>query len=205
LVFAIKRVFPAIGGAVVGAIAFTTLPSYAGTITGVSLNPGTGGNSGTITQSGSTITVNETFNNLNTIVKNLAVSTGGSGTYSFVVNALNSSGTTWDTFRFNLNANGNNRPQYVVVSISSALLSAFAVNNANGFLEFTGGTVTTGQTAQFLFSVAVPTGFNSDFSIGERPFAGDAAAVPTPAALPAMIGFGIGLLRKRRQNKTQVG
>jgi MYXO-CTERM domain-containing protein len=71
-------------------------------------------------------------------------------------------------------------------------------------LEFTGGTVAAGQTAQFLFSVTVPADFNSNFEIDERPFEQAASAVPTPAALPAMIAFGAGLLRKRRQNKAEV-
>jgi hypothetical protein len=204
-IFTIRNAFPTIVGAVVSTIALSALPSYAGTITGVSLNPGTGGNSGTIAQSGSDITVSETFVNLNTIVKNLTVTRGNSGTYNFVVDALNNSGRIWDTFRFNLNANGNNRPEYVAGSFNSNLLQTFTVNNNNGFLEFTGGTVAVGQTARFVFSVAVPTGYNSDFSIGARPFSSAAAAaVPTPAALPAMIGFGAGLLRKRRQNKAQL-
>jgi hypothetical protein len=114
-IFTRSSVVPAIVGAVVGTIALTALPSQAGTITGVSLT-GLGQNTGTSSLVGNQISVTETFNNTNTITKALTVSNGGSGTYSFVVNALNASGQAWDRFRFNLNATGGNRPQYASIS-----------------------------------------------------------------------------------------
>jgi hypothetical protein len=197
-----------IAGAAASAIAFTALPSYAGTITATSLS-GLGQNTGSITSpdSTNTISVTETFNNPNTISKILTVaSSSTSNIYNFVVNATNSTGFSWGSFRFNLNASGNQNDRPTFSSISGNLLPAFTLDNTNGFLEFAGGSVANGQTAQFLFSVTVPSGFSPGsgrFEIEERPFAGGSSAIPTPAVLPAMIGFGAGLLRKRRLAKLQ--
>lgn len=199
----LKKVIPATIGAAVSLAAVMVTPSYAATITSVSLQ-GLGQNTGTISLSGQTITVAEIFNNPNTISKVLNVSPGPATTYTFNVQATNNTNLIWDSFRFNLNASGNpnNRPTFVEGTFNSnAFLNAFVDINQD-FLEFSGGSVNIGQTVNFAFSVLAPAGFNpgsGQFDIDERPFGTQAGTpIPTPALLPGLLAMGVGALRKRK-------
>jgi hypothetical protein len=198
-----------IAGAAASAIVFTSLPSYAGTITGITFN-GLANNTASGNVSGNQINVTELFNNPNTITKVLSTTQSAtSNIYSFIVNATNQTNFIWDSFRFNLNADNNtgDRPTFNVGSASSNFFASGIVSTQGNsqFLTFSGGTpVGIGQAVQMAFTVTVPSGFTgSSFEIDERPFGGASAAVPTPAILPAMAGFGIGLMRKRRLAKMQ--
>jgi hypothetical protein len=199
----------AVGG--VSLIGMVAAPSYAGSFTGTysftngstaattSGSPISFGNFSSNSVVGTTVNLPGTDND-RYIGLNLAQSNTPDLTeyFQFSVNPFASSPTTFNSFGFNSRRIGGPTQWLLQASVGGG---AFSNVGSGGFpnqiTSVTGLSNVTQQVVFRLYGYGSTSPLNS-WSIDDVVLSG-LTAVPTPAALPAMVGFGLGLWRKRKE------
>jgi hypothetical protein len=118
--------------------------------------------------------------------------------FQFSVNPFASSPTTFNSFGFNSRRIGGPTQWLLQASVGGGAFSNVGSGDfTNQTTSVAGLSAVTQQVVFRLYGYGASSPLNS-WSVDDVVLSG-ITAVPTPAALPAMVGFGLGLWRKRKE------